>query len=219
MDVIIPIFPSNECKYRERNLEYVSSLYSSVVFGECNDSVWRKGLAVRDGLEKATSEYVLVSDSDIVIPGFSLPEEFDVVRLGKWVYRLTEEATIDFIQGRLTLEEVKSERRLLVEEPNLQVLGGGALPIKRKIGLEYPMDIRFYGWGKQDIAWGILLRNFFKVTRLELDMVHLWHPPQERVARYVGNEHNEKLVRRYFDAQRDREKFSEILKEIKSPLK
>lgn len=213
-EVIIPFLPG--CSYRERNRKHIHSLWESlgykVIYGECK-GIWRKGEAVLDGLKKSSAKVVIIADADVWAPNIQtlIHDDVKVVKPGKMVFRLTEDATIRFING--VVENFEEEE--FSEPPLEQVLGGGMIVVNREIALEYPMDRRFYGWGKQDISWGYLLKSIVGEEVGDLNMVHLWHPPQERRGRFLSNEDNEKLFSRYIKARKDKEKMLEILKELK----
>jgi hypothetical protein len=67
------------------------------------------------------------------------------------------------------------------------------------MALECPMDPRFEGWGGEDHAWGDALAAIFPGAkyRSRLNVVHLYHPPQERTDRHNGSAENTALRARY----------------------
>jgi hypothetical protein len=81
----------------------------------------------------------------------------------------------------------------------------GTLVVLSRTAFELaPPDPRFVGWGSEDDAWAIALRTLVgQPWRGTDDLVHLWHPPQPRETRIVGNRANLALKRRYMAARRN----------------
>ena len=72
--------------------------------------------------------------------------------------------------------------------------------------------------GQEDESWALALTTVAGQPYLgEADLVHLWHPPQQRLSRRKGSHENWALMRRYAAARRDPEQMRSILKEIDVP--
>lgn len=100
------------------------------------------------------------------------------------------------------------------------VPAGGILVARREALLEAPLDSRFVGWGQEDMAIGIAMRALFGrpwEPRRPTPLVHLWHPPQERLTRKWGSLEGRSLVRRYERARRDPDQMRRLLEEIPCP--
>jgi hypothetical protein len=84
------------------------------------------------------------------------------------------------------------------QDPYHGWVGGGFVVIRRADYERVPFDPRFQGWGLEDgsagMAWDCLVGPH---VRLGWPLWHLWHPPQDRLTRRVGNPVSEALWRRY----------------------
>jgi hypothetical protein len=207
-DVTIVVPLAGSCPHRERAWAYAHARWETehptwpIVIGACPDP-WRKAVAVRDGIQRAATPIVIVADADVWTPGIADAVEL-VRRERTWAQphrrflRLTESATARVLDGVTLLEDAMLDPLAHLERPYVQVLGGGVTILRRDAALAALPDPRFVGWGGQDIAWGLALQTLAgKPARGRLTTVHLWHPPQERVARNTGSPENMRLLRRY----------------------
>lgn len=172
-----------------------------------DDGPWIKAKAVADGLNRTDAEILVIADADVHCPTEATVQtvadgRFDWGVPHRRILRLTLKATADLMLGGLTPEQVAGPH---LDEPGTRAhAGGGVLVIRRLAYEQVPFDARFEGWGYEDDAigwalWRLVGAPFEDNQRL----VHLWHPPQERVARSVGSEASVALMERYFQAQAD----------------
>lgn len=195
--VVVPF--RGGCEHRERAWAYLRARYEQlgldVVEGGC-DGPWRKAVAVNDAIKRSSAEILVIADADVWCDNIS--ESIDEVRgEAHWsvphskVHRLTDHATEAVLAGGPfggTTEE----------PPYPGVEGGGIVVLERELWERAPMDPRFVGWGQEDEAWGIALRNHgLKIRRLNGMLWHLWHPPQERASRGIGSTESFELFRQY----------------------
>lgn len=169
-----------------------------------DDGPWVKAKAVADGLSKTDAEILVIADADVIVDaaqtvGAVIAEECDWGVPHRYIQRLTPEATVDLMLGGLTLSQIGAPH--LVEPPTRAHAGGGVLVIRRDTYEDVPFDRRFEGWGYEDdcIGWALWRLNgppFEGIQRL----VHLWHPPQARLARTKGSEASQALLDRYWQA-------------------
>lgn len=123
----------------------------------------------------------------------------------------------------LRLDQASTEQLLLsgepgtsyVERPYPPMIGGGLLVARRDVLLEVPLDRRFIGWGQEDECHGRALRCLHgEPWRGRADLIHLWHPPQERQSRAIGSDESWALGRRYRRARNDPDAMRELLREV-----
>ena len=70
--------------------------------------------------------------------------------------------------------------------------------------------------GQEDLAWGLALCNLAGTRwRGTHDLLHLWHPPQPRLSRKIGNAEGEALYRRYQLAHNDPVAMSLLVEEAR----
>lgn len=163
---------------------------------------------------RSTADIVVVADADVLCDG--LPEAIRAVEMGApWakphrdVHRLSEEGTEAVYNGEDWREQT------LDREVYRGIAGGGYVIARRETLMEIPLDPRFSGWGQEDESWALALITIAGPPYIgDADLIHLWHPPQERLSRRKGSHENWALMRRYAAARRDPELMRSILKEI-----
>lgn len=174
---------------------------------------WCKAAAVMPAVRDCPDGIVIIADADVWTDG--LPEAVRAVSEGaswarpfSWIHRLTREGTAAVLRG-------EDWREQSLEECHRGVLGGGVVVARRETLLRFPMDPRFLGWGQEDEALGAALRTLAgRPWRGGEALVHLWHPPQERLDRRKGSARSWELYVRYMEARRDPRKMRALLKEI-----
>jgi hypothetical protein len=166
------------------------------------DGPWNKGAAIAAHVADSRGVVVL-ADADCWCDG--VHAAIDAVEAGadwavphKTVHRLTERGTAAVLAGA-PWEEQRLEKR-----PYTGFEGGGILVASRSVLEAVPLDTRFVGWGQEDECHAMALRTFFgRPWRGTDPLVHLWHPPQERLSRRRGSEASWALRQRYFAARND----------------
>ena len=174
--------------------------------------------AILDAARRATGDVYVIADADVWChPGLA------VLRAAEdgWavphtlVHRLSAESTAQVLAGAdwrglpLSTDDPQDSKPYRGNETGTLVV------IRRDVFWKVPPDPRFVGWGQEDEAWGIALRCLAgKPWRGDDDLVHLWHPPQPRKSRVVGNEANRALRRRYTLARRNPAAMAQILEEV-----
>lgn len=90
----------------------------------------------------------------------------------------------------------------LIEPAYLGVEGGGIVVLRRETYAECPLDPRFVGWGGEDESWGFALRALYgPPVRVRKPVIHLWHPPANRMTRGYGSLASRELRKRYARAR------------------
>ena len=213
--VIVPWH--GDCPHRLKALEYVKGRFADMgwpVTVAPGSAPWVKAEAVMPAVRASTADVLVIVDADVWTDG--LPEAVRAVELGapwakphKLVYRLTEESTDRFIAGE-PWEGLDLDR-----EPYVGIAGGGCVIAKRETLLAAPLDPRFVGWGQEDECWATALHVLAGEAYLgRADMIHLWHPPQQRLTVRKGSEAGWELMRRYIAARRHPDLMRDLVKEI-----
>lgn len=212
------------CPHREVALAWVAARYAEVhptwqiVIGVSEGAEWRKADAVAAGLELADGDLAVVTDADVwTDPAAAVA----AVELGSpWaaphrlVHRLSIESTAQVLAGErwegLPLDGTHRQD----SRPYLGVLGGGVVVAERSTLLEVPLDRRFTGWGQEDQAWAIALTRLAgRAWRGDQDLVHLWHPAQDRSTRSIGSREGAALLARYRRARGSADRMRALLAE------
>lgn len=202
VSVIIP-YRSDNGGHRDRNLAWVRSHLNDhhpdwqvVLSADDSDGPFERARLIREGVSRSCGDVIVVMDGDVHCP--DLPDAVEAVQQGaRWAiphqlcHRMTDDATVEFIA---TGEPVE----VYDEDPYSATMTGGCVVLSRETFWRTPPDERFKGWGGEDQAWGYALETCEgPPVRFDGPMWHLWHPPQERMNRSVGNPKNERLRRQY----------------------
>lgn len=211
LSVIVPL--AGDCPHRARAWEWLRARYDGLEIceGYGNPQAWCKADAVADGLSRATGDLLVITDADVWSD--HLQEAIDAVEAGAawamphWrIRRLTEHGTQQFVDGERETAELAEE--------HYAVHGGGIVVLTRETYERVPLDSRFVGWGGEDKAWGAALHTLAgNEVVVRQPLWHLWHPPQQRMTRLVGNEANDLLRRRYIDARTQPRRMRELIEE------
>lgn len=190
------------CPHRERVLGWAQGRYPWPVILARGPEPWCKGAAVNPWVAEIDG-VVVVADADVWCDGLS--QAVEAVEGGApWaiphgdVHRLTQEATEAVLAG------ADWRGQPLEQAPYRGIRGGGYVVARAEVLREIPLDPRFTGWGQEDVSWGLALATLLgEPWRGEADLVHLWHPPQERMTRKYGSMEGRALYRRYARASHD----------------
>lgn len=218
--VIIPW--RDGCPERQKALRWVMAKYLTefpdwpIVLGSCDpDQDFSRAEAIIRGVEACDADTLIISDADVwTDPTMALS------RVGEhgWavphrdVHRLSPESTDLVLTGadweRLPLsQDNRRDRR-----PYKGNETGTLLVIRRDIFDDVPPDRRFRGWGSEDEAWGHALQTLVGPCWRGTDpLVHLWHPPQPRISRKIGNRESHALLAEYTKAAGDRARMRRIV--------
>lgn len=225
VSVVIPYRPDGA--ERDRNLTWVLDRLSTehpdwqIIVQEEGpgerEGLFNRARLIRDGVAKSFGDILVIHDGDVWCPG--LVDAVEKVRGGaKWalphtkVHRLTPEATEAIIAGHVALHpELECD-----EKPYTGCVTGGAVVITRDLFHQIPPDPRFCGWGGEDLSWGKALQTLVPgaVWGSPEQLYHLWHPPQPRLTRAIGNEANAELQARYLNATGHPERMAQLVAEI-----
>lgn len=210
------------CPHRERALDWLTGWYArthptwEVVLGRHDDGPWNASAAIIDGAAKASGEILVAHDADCAIDPAEATEHLE----SGWsiphlmVHRLSRESSDLFMAG-FDLKGLQLDRSNRQDgKPYTGHAGGGVVVLTREAFDAVPPDVRFAGWGHQDDAWALALRTLIGAPwRGKRDLIHLWHPPQERLSRTVGSEESHALFRRYQFAARKPDRMRALIEE------
>jgi hypothetical protein len=211
------------CPHRERAWRWVRNRYKAggwnVVEAPARPGgPWCKAMAVTPAVEAGNADVVVIADADVwcdllepAVHAVASGETSWAVPHGA-VVRLSEAGTTAILAG----EDWRSHRP--AERPGEGVWGGGIVVLRRDAYLDCPLDPRFRGWGQEDTAWAhALLTLQGEGWRGSASLLHLWHPPQERLNRQKGSHEGWALFRRYQEARRRPNAMRALLEEARCP--
>lgn len=163
---------------------------------------------------------VVVADGDAWCDG--LADAVEAAREAGWavpharVHRLSPESTErvlggeEWTPGSMPLSRDNGHDR----KPHKASPTGLIVAMRRDVLDAVPPDRRFVGWGQEDEAWSEALRCLVGPGWAgKAHAVHLWHPPQERQTRTVGNAEGRRLRERYRAAAKNRTAMLELIEE------
>ena len=198
VEIVVPWLAG--CRHREDAWRFISARHRHPVRLAPGTLPWVKALAVRPAIETSDAELVVVADADCWTDG--LDQALDAVRDGapwaiphRLVYRLNEQATSAFKAGAsFNLDD-------LTQPPYPGYPGGGFVVARRETLLDVPLDPLFVGWGQEDESWARALTTLAGAPwRGSASLIHLWHPPQQRENRVIGNGESWRRRRLYLKA-------------------
>lgn len=218
MHVVIPY--TGGCQHRERALRWVTARYResfpdwTIVIAHYGKR-GVKASAVMPAVKRCRSDLVLVADADCWTDGIARAVAM-VEEGAPWavphgqVFRLTKEGTDALLAGE------SWDQQELDRPPYVGYEGGGITIAPRKTLLSVPMDEHFDGWGQEDQSWGLALNALAGGSwRGSTPLIHLWHPPQQRMTRKWGSVASRERYRLYMAARRNPHKMRELLQEYR----
>lgn len=189
------------------------------VTGTCSSTEFSRTQAILDAASRADGDVLVVADADVFCPeldpklpgihehGWLVPHHF--------LHRLAPESTELVMAGTdwhglpLSTDNHQDSRPYRGHE------AGTLITLTRAAFATAPPDPRFVGWGSEDQAWATALRCLVgSPARGGADLVHLYHPPEKRQSRTVGNRHNQRLARRYQAHRRDPDAMRALIAEV-----
>lgn len=202
VEIVVPWRPG--CPYRERAWAWLRPRLERIgrVCEAPGPDPWVKARAVMPAVAACPGRAIVaVVDADVWCD--DLPAAVAAIEAGAgWaiphdrVHRLTHDATPAVLAGGDWRDKP------LAQKPYTGVAGGGIVVARRETLLDVPLDPRFVGWGQEDESWAAALDTLAGPPwRGTAPLVHLWHPPQQRLCRRRGSVEGWHLRRRYFHAR------------------
>lgn len=214
------------CPHRERALAWTLRRYEAlhpdwpIVLGESPDGPFGRSAAILDAASKVDADIYVVTDGDVwVDPTESVARAAEVgwAVPHRLIHRLSADSTALVLEGAdwhglpLSTDNPQDSRPYKGNET------GTIFTITSDLLAEVPPDPRFRGWGQEDEAHGLALRCLVGPPwRGDDDLVHLWHPPQPRQTRRIGNPRSKALHGRYVAARRSPERMRALLAEAQA---
>jgi len=176
---------------------------------------WCKAAAANPAIARSTADIIVQADADVWCD--DLLPAVGAVRAGvPWavphnlVHRLSEAGTEAVLEGG------EWRGQPLAQRPYAGFIGGGVVIAHREIFEAVPLDERFVGWGQEDEVHGAALCALYGAPwRGKADLVHLWHPPQERLSRRKGSDASWALRQRYWACRGDKQGMERLLEETR----
>lgn len=167
---------------------YLHSNYRGwqVCVGTCRGGDWCRPEAIIDAYSQATGDILVIQEPDSMSLGLPAAIQAVADKQVRWSvghmhkHRLTELST------GLVLGGWKGDASSLptVEPPYVLVPGNTGLVMHRRLFEDVPPDPLFMGWGGEDQAWGLALRELAGVEwRSGAPLVHLYHDNEGRDAK------------------------------------
>lgn len=222
--VSVVILTGGDCPHRTAALQWVTNRYMVEhpdwelvhASGDTPDG-YSRSQAIIAGAHLASGDLLVISDGDVwcdptealgrtIEHGWAVPHTL--------IHRLSRESTDLVLAGADWRGLPLSNDNPQDSSPYKGNASGTLLTIRSDVLADVPPDVRFVGWGQEDEAHGDALRTLVGPPwRGELDLVHLWHPPQPRTSRTTGSSHSRALRRRYLNATRSPERMRTLIEE------
>lgn len=232
--VLVPWRPS--VLERRTNWDYVSWLYGrhfprwDQVVADSGSVPFSRTQSLSLARTKADAEVLVIADADCWVGRDALAEAVAAASEWGWavphhlVYRLSPWSS-SMVRNDWTWKHLARFTELELSSDNGQdsepYPGNptGTLVVMRvDVFDEVPPDPRFVGWGQEDQAWAMALRELVgHPWRGSAPLMHLWHPPEPRLDRIKGSEESWALLERYRAARRNPERMRALIAEFAAP--
>lgn len=209
------------CSHREAAWEWVQARYAEhhpgweVIEAPAPGGAWSKGAAVNPMVKRCEAEVVIQADADVWCDGLERAVYAVICGQAEWavphlnVHRLGEAGTAAVLAGASWRAQDD-----LTQTPYPGILGGGFIVARRESLAAVPLDGRFEGWGQEDEAHAIALNALLgDPWRGQADLVHLYHPPQDRLTRRRGSQEGWALRSRYLQRRHRPDQMRKLLEE------
>lgn len=219
--ILIPWRPTPD---REPLLGWVTARFrdafpdADLLLGDCNpDLPFNRSEAILDAAGRTDADVFIVSDGDVWCP--DVKGAVAAVEAGAaWAVphlmlcRLSEEATERVLAG-----ESPEDQDDFAERPYKGFECGSLHVMSTAAFDDVGPEIRAVGWGQEEQMWSLALRCLIgPPIRGKSNCYHLFHAPQPRKNRAVGNDANLALYRRYRAARNDPVRMRALLDESKA---
>lgn len=172
---------------------------------------WNKGRTLNPAIRDHDG-ILVVADCDLVIGcdtirnAVALAETVPWVMPFRWLYRLGPDLTETVLwQHPAELAEPGwLRKRDGLEQRSTEGRPGGGIIVARAEALQAVggFDVRFDGWGREDISLGVALDTLTGPhVQLDAHLWHLWHPRAQQ--RHSESLENLRLAGRYEEARND----------------
>ena len=146
--------------------------------------VWSRSRSLNVGISIASGEYVLVIDSDSVIPPDYVEQHMEKVTPNVVRFSLVYDAKKEMTKSSDYQKLIKQKEHII----GLRMAGRSHVCVPREwFLLRGGYDERYSGWGgEDDEIYRRLSKDGFREARLDCHPVHLWHPEYKDLMASVG---------------------------------
>ncbi len=224
MNVSVVVPWRGGCPHRDAAWRHVRNLYETehpdweIVTGTDAGGAFSRSQAILDGARRSSGDVLVIADADVwcdPAPAVAKVAETGWAIPHTLIHRLSEDSTAAALDGAdwqglpLSTDNRQDSRPYRGNETGTLVVFDRYI-----LGAVSP-DPRFVGWGQEDVAWSIALRTLVGAPwRGDADLVHFWHPPQERRSRIVGSVAGEALATRYRRARNRPMEMRSLIEEV-----
>lgn len=217
--VLVPWRPGDP--HRARNWAWCRHRWDiaglQVIEGADEGGEFSRTQAILDARARTDADVLVVADADVWCDDLGLDQLDTGWAIPHLVHRLSEPSTRQLLDGHPDWRTLPLSADNPQDQKPYRVHPAGTLLTLTAATFDAaPPDSRFVGWGQEDDAWAAALAGLVgPPRRTTADVVHLWHPPQARRSRRVGNTANQTLARRYRDARRSPERMRALIEEAR----
>lgn len=196
-------------------LDRIRPFVDEIIIGEIRGE-WCKARAVEIALEDSKGDVLVIFDADLF---YEDPKwltdclgslyEVDWCSPHNIVHRLDDSySTHQVMTGENPWKYPRKSHRARA--------GGGVTVLPRKVYEDCPMDPRFRGWGQEDDSWALALETLHGPgVQHDRPVWHLWHQPQRRINRRIGNLASFALFEHYEAAHGSPSEMRALIEEVR----
>ncbi len=226
---LIPYKPNDF--YRIKNLAIVKKRWQEkmpdveLIIGLNHDENFNKAKAINEAARKATGDYFIIIDNDIVFGTKLIDKIADIVMDYPWIIpwtrccMLSKEYSAKFyddnvfvLPKKFSIREIE-DHDIEIDEPNID--GPYMNVVSREAFAAIGgMDERFVEWGCEDVAMAIALTTLVgKPYRMNGQILHLYHDRNTNITECQNYKSNSELCYRYRAAFGNRDAIKALIPE------
>jgi N-terminal domain of galactosyltransferase len=195
MDKVSILFPfKSDSGYRDTIFNWVRKYYGyyfphiEQCIGKSRSKDFSRAQAINDAARSATGEIFIIHDGDIICSPKSIKDSLQLVRKKHWVipyskvFDLTKKSTELIITNHPVWPKKGNYHYTERLNGKFLTVGGVNVISRDSFNKVKGFDERFIGWGGEDDAFAFTADRICGVhSRLDTELLHLWHPRLEPV--------------------------------------